>query len=138
MRRTENKLKHKKIKYCVVNFHDRYDRNFVKKVWADARFVPNGKTMRNEPFDETDYWMLSQKRVKCYVERWLRKRVGQNKDKVFSEFQKLGWKDHYTMKTIWNDMIKRPENIKYHRWSLFWGFYLSDDDIIMYKERGTE
>lgn len=135
MRKTEKKLRHKKIKYCVVNYHDRYDRNFVRKVWGDAQFVPNGKTMRTEPFDDMDYEWLSQKKVTRYLERWLLKRVGQNKDDVFTEFTKLGWRNTYEMNLIWNNLIKRPYNIRCSSWRVYWGLYLADDDTIQYKER---
>jgi hypothetical protein len=68
MRKKDYKLKHK-IKYCVVNCHDKFDRYFVNEKWGDSQFVPFSKTSYDDPYDEVDYNYLSQKKIRKYLKR---------------------------------------------------------------------
>lgn len=128
----KNKLKHK-IKYCIANYHNRYDRNFVKKMWGDSQFVPFGKTMRKEPFDEFDYWRSSQKHIRKYINKWLMKRINEPADKIFGDYLKLGWRNTYEANMLWNEVIKKKENLKYNCWNYWHGLYIDSENFIRYK-----
>ena len=136
MRKKDYKLKHK-IKYCVVNYHDRYDRNFVKKMWSDSRFVPFSKTSYDDPYDETDYDYLSQKKIKKYLKRWLLKRINHPAEKVYSEYVKLGWRNEFEKKIIWDKIVGNEihEATKYH-WKYYDGLYVDSNNILRHKKRG--
>lgn len=133
MRKKAKKLKHK-IKYCVIHYHDRFDRYFVKKEWKDAKFIPFSKTARTDPFDDFDYSHLSQKCIKKYIKKWLHKKLNISADKVFGDYIKLGWRSVYEANLIWNEIVKKKEDIRYYHY--WWGFYIDSDKIIRYKQRG--
>ena len=128
----KNKLKHK-IKYCIANYHNRYDRNFVKKMWGDSQFVPFGKTMRKEPFDEFDYWRSSQKHIRKYINKWLMKRINEPADKIFGDYLKLRWRNTYEANMLWNEVIKKKENLEYNCWNYWHGLYIDSENFIRYK-----
>ena len=136
MRKKEHKLKHK-IKYCLVNYHDRYDRSFVKKMWGDAQFVPFGKTTRTEPFDEFDYWHCSQKRIKKYIKKWLFKRIDRSADEVYSEYVRLGWRNDFEKRTIWKKIVANAiqESSRYY-WKYYNGLYIDSNNILRCKKKG--
>lgn len=135
MRKTDNKLNHK-VKYCMVNYHDRYDRSFVKKMWGDAQFVPFSKTTRTEPFDEFDYWHHSQKRIKKYIKKWLLKRVNRPADEVYSEYVRLGWRNNFEKRTIWESLVvyETQESSRYY-WIFYTGFYIDSNNLLRCKKK---
>lgn len=134
MRNRKNNIKRKKIKYCVANYHDRYDRSYVNKTWSDVCFLPNSKTSRLDPYDDFSYDYLSQKKIIKFIRRWLHKYIGKPKDYTLGEFHKLKWKDHNIMNIIWNKTVISKKNIYY--WKFYKGFYLTDNNIIEYKKCG--
>jgi hypothetical protein len=136
MRKKDYKLRHK-IKYCIVNCHDKFDRYFVKEKWGDSQFVPFSKTSYDDPYDETDYNYLSQKKIRKYLKRWFLKRINHTVEKVYSEYVKLGWCNEFEKKIIWDKIVKNGihETTKYY-WKFYDGLYVDLDNILRHKKRG--
>jgi len=136
MRKKDYKLKHK-IKYCVVNCHDKFDRYFVNEKWGDSQFVPFSKTSYDDPYDEVDYNYLSQKKIRKYLKRWLLKHINHTVEEVYSEYVKLGWRNELEKKIIWDKIVRNGihETTKYY-WKFYDGLYIDSNNILRYKKKG--